>query len=178
MTAICRFRDDEDGDRLWLVSTCVDDQLVQTELVWQRGSEILQPVIFNREGEASERSPPEVIARVDLAVGQAWRWEGESGEDQRRTRYRVANRGQVFTPFGAHEGVRLLVTDETPGSPPAAAERWYVPGIGLVKEAGAVIFPLENGGVGMVELVRMLREHGIVPVDQIGCCQRVPGGDE
>jgi len=170
--AVCRIREG-DAVTMYLVGTCADDTVIQTQLVYRRGQEIAEPVVINRDGEPRPRDPPKVIARLDMRVGQVWTWVGEVGDDERHSLYRVANRGRVFTPAGEFEGVRLLVME---GTANASVERWYVPGIGLVKEAGAVYFPMENGQRAHIELVRSLREYGIVPVAQIACCGKLPGG--
>ena len=72
--------------------------------------------------------------------------------------------------------VRLLVRDASEGPTDAAVERWYAPGVGLVREAGALTFPIEGGQMGQIELVRTLREHGVVPVASIPCCGKTPPG--
>ena len=177
VTAVCRIQLDEDGDLLHLVSTCAEEQLVQAQLVYQLGSEIVEPVLFNAQGEPRARDPPVTIARLHMNVGDQWRWSGTSGDEGRlMDLYRVANRGIVRTEAGEFEAVRLLVTQEGPNAAPAVVERWYSPGVGLVKEAGIALFPGEGGRPAPIELVRTLKEQSVRPVDQIPCCSRVPSG--
>jgi hypothetical protein len=177
VTAVCRIQLDEDGDLLHLVSTCADEQLVQAQVVYQLGGEIVEAILFNAQGEARERDPPITIARLHMLVGDQWRWAGTSGEEgTRRDLYRVANRGIVRTEAGEFDAVRLLVTQEGPNAAPAAVERWYAPGVGLVKEAGIALFPGEGGRPAPIELVRTLKEQSVRPVDQLPCCSRVPSG--
>ena len=177
VTAVCRIQLDEDGDLLHLVSTCADDQLVQAQLVYQLGSEIVEPVLFNSQGQPRTRDPPVTIARLRMMVGDQWRWSGTSGDEGQRTdRYRVASRGVVRTAAGEFDSVRLLVTHEGPNAAPAVVERWYSRGVGLVKEVGVALFPGEGGRPEPIELVRTLREQSVRPVDQIPCCQRMPTG--
>lgn len=177
-TAVCMIRLDEDGDRLHLVSTCADDTLVQAQFVYQLGDEIVEPVIFNGDGEARERQPPVTLAHQRMAVGDSWRWVGRSGPDdpERTDLYRVANRARVWTEAGEFEAVRVLVTQEGPNATSATVERWYAPGVGLVREAGVALFPTADGRVAPLELVRTLKERAILPVESIPCCSKRPGG--
>lgn len=174
--AVCRVRDTDEIGRVFLLASCVEDELVEGQFLLADGREIVLPLMVTRTGEPRERQPPEVIARVDMRVGQAWDWEGMIGGEEWHSHYRVANRGRVLTPAGEFEAVRLMVRDESDG-PPAVVERWYAPGVGLIKEAGATIFPGPNDEPVQVELVRLLREHGVVPVEQISCCGKVPAED-
>jgi hypothetical protein len=175
VTAVCRIQIDEDGDLLHLVSTCSEDQLVQAQLVYQLGAEIVEPVLFNAEGEPRTRDPPVTIARLHMLVGDQWRWSGTSGDDdERMDLYRVANRALVRTEAGEFDSVRLLVTQEGPNAAPAVVERWYAPGVGLVKEVGVALFPGTDGQPAQIELVRTLKERSVRPVDQIPCCSKVP----
>jgi hypothetical protein len=177
VTAVCRLQIDEDGDPVHLVSTCADEQLVQAQLVYQIGEEIVEPVLFNSQGEPRERDPPVTIARLHMVVGDQWRWAGTSGDEAiRMDLYRVANRGLVRTEAGQFDAVRVLVTQEGPNAAPAAVERWYAPGVGLVKEAGVALFPGQDGRPAPIELVRTLKEQSVRPVDQIPCCSRMPSG--
>jgi hypothetical protein len=105
VTAVCRIQLDEDGDLLHLVSTCSEEQLVQAQLVYQLGAEIVEPVLFNAQGEPRTRDPPVTIARLHMLVGDQWRWSGTSGDaDERVDLYRVANRSRVRTEAGGRAG--------------------------------------------------------------------------
>lgn len=174
--AVCRIRDSDQAGRVFLIATCADGQLAQTQFVFGHGQEVVQPLVVTRGGDPRPRDPPEVIARFDMRVGQAWEWKGKINNDEWRSSYRVASRGRVITPAGEFEAVRLLVADTSGGGPPAIVERWYATGVGLVKEAGTTFLPGDQGRPVPVELVRILKEQSVVPVEQIVCCQKVPGG--
>ena len=139
---------------MFLISTCADEDLVEAQVVFERGGEIAEPLLLNGQGEARPRDPPEVIARTQMRVGQVWRWEGKVGEDDRQSVYAVTNRGRVLTPAGELEAVRPLVRDLSDGPANASVERWFAPGVGLVREAGALIFPADGGQMAQIELVR------------------------
>ena len=171
--AVCRVRDSDQAGRVFLIATCADGDLVQAQFVFGHGQEIVMPLIVNRSGDPRPRDPPEVIARFDMRVGQSWDWEGKIDDEEWQSSYRVANRGRVMTPAGEFDAVRLMVADKSSG-PPAIVERWYASGVGLVKEAGTTFFPGQNGDPVPVELVRLLKEHSVVPVEQIACCGKVP----
>jgi hypothetical protein len=177
-TAVCRIQLDEDGDRLHLVSTCADDALVQAQFVYQLGDEIVEPLVVDAAGDPHQRDPPVTIARLQMAVGDSWHWVGRSdpSDPERTDRYRVANRGHVWTEAGEFDAVRVLVTQEGPNATAAAVERWYAPGVGLVREAGVALFPTGNGGAAPIELVRSLKERTVLPVGSIPCCSKAPPG--
>jgi hypothetical protein len=173
--AVCRVREGE-GGRLFLIATCADEELIESQIVFRNGEEIAQPVLFNSQGEARPRTPPEVIARTRMRVGQVWTWQGRVGEDERGSVYAVTSRGRVLTPAGEREALRVLIRDVSDGPADAAVERWFAPGVGLVREAGALTFPVEGGQLAQIELVRTLREHGVVAVGTISCCGKLPAG--
>ena len=173
VVAVCRVREGEVG-RLFLVATCADESLVEAQIVFSHGGEVAQPILLNSQGEPRPRDPPEVIARTRMQVGQVWHWQGKVGEEDRASAYAVTNRGRVLTPLGELEAVRLLVRDASDGPAEASVERWYSPGVGLVREAGALTFPIEGGQMAQIELVRTLREHGVVAVESIPCCGKIP----
>jgi hypothetical protein len=173
VVAVCRVREAEVG-RMFLISTCADQDLIEAQIVFRRGEEIAQPLLLDSQGQARARDPPEVIARTRMRVGQVWRWEGKVGDEDRQSVYAVANRGRILTPAGELEAVRLLVRDVSEGPANASVERWFAPGVGLVREAGALIFPAEGGRMAQIELVRTLREHGVVAVESIPCCGKTP----
>jgi hypothetical protein len=173
IVAVCRVREGEAG-RMFLISTCADDDLVEAQIVFERGEEIAEPLLLDSQGDPRPRDPPEVIARRRMQVGQVWHWAGKVGDDSRESVYAVTNRGRVLTPAGELEAVRLLVRDQTDGPAEATVERWYAPGVGLVREAGALTFPGEGGQSAQIELVRTLREHGVVAVASIPCCGKIP----
>lgn len=185
VVAVCRIRDSAREGQMFLVATCgetpasagqpASTELLQGQFLVRDGSRLLEPLLVGQDGQPRPRDPPDVIGRTDLRVGQTWLWQGEIGDEERTTEYRVANRGRVLTPAGEFDAVRLLVTDRS-GGPRSAVERWYAPGIGLVRESGIAEVPVQGGRAGVIELVRTLREYGVVGVEVIPCCQRIPGG--
>jgi hypothetical protein len=172
--AVCRVRDSDQAGRVYLIATCADQDLIEAVFAFEQGHEIAEPLVVNSQGQPQTHQPPEVIARTDMRVGQQWTWDGKVDDVSRKSLYQVANKGKVLTPAGEFDGVRLIVSDQSDG-PPAVVERWYATGVGLVKEAGVTFFPGQNGEPVQVELVRLLKEHSVVPVEQIACCQKLPG---
>ena len=186
--AVCRVRDTENNGRLYLLSTCAEEDLIQAQFLAVDGVTVTEPLVVNREGDPKPRQPASIIARTDMRIGQAWRWEGLLDGDAWRGFYRVANLGKVWTPAGEFNAVRLIVNEGHPGAISfepgphvqttanegfaGTVERWYAPGVGLVKESGLAIVPNGEGGSARIELTRVLRQYGSVDVALIPCCQK------
>lgn len=171
--AVCRLRPDP-PDTLYLVATCSETDLVQTSVLATRRAALYQPLVITRDGQPRPRQPPEPLLPLDLQVGLAWEWQGTLGQppEPRHHRYIVANWGRVLVPAGEFEAWRVLVSELTEPTLLAHVERWYAPGIGLVRERSLILGQRE-GQPFRFALSRALREYGRRPVQDLSCCQRL-----
>ncbi len=173
--AVCRLETDEDGDRLHLISTCMDDELVHAQVLYRIGDSIVEPVSFTGGGEQLPRDPPLVLLRTRLQVGDQWRWAPARAGERPAEWYRVQNTGLVLTPLGRFQAVRVVMMQPPREGTVAGLERWYAPGVGLVKESGTLTVVSENGAARL-EIVRLLVAVDRQTPDRIPCCQRAPAG--
>ena len=166
----------------------MDEDLIQAQFLAKDETTVSEPLVVNRSGEPKPRQPASIIARTDLRVGQAWRWEGLLDGDAWRGFYRVTNLGRVLTPAGEFHAIRLVVNEgaptaisfepgpelltEDPRGFAGTVERWYAPDVGLVKESGSAMVPNGSGGIARIELSRLLRQYGSIDVALIPCCQK------
>jgi hypothetical protein len=88
---------------------------------------------------------PGIVMLADPTAGRAYRQEYYVGEAEDMAQ--VDRIGQtVSVPFGDYEDV-IVITEWTPLSPDTVEEKYYAPGIGMIKEAGV------QGGSGGAELI-------------------------
>ncbi|TAK23375.1 MAG: hypothetical protein EPO26_09045 [Chloroflexota bacterium] len=172
--AVCGVQTDEDGDDLYFIATCVDNDFVEAQIVYRIGDEVIEPISFGADGRPRPRDPPIVLLRTRMAPGETWRWD-ESDGDNRHESMRATNWGRVRTPMGDVNAIRVYARQEHITGGYGAIERWYSPGIGMVKESGSLMFPTE-GGIARIDLVRILVRHDERPPSQITCCGKLPSG--
>ncbi|MBM4419358.1 MAG: hypothetical protein FJ033_13775 [Chloroflexi bacterium] len=173
--AVCRLETDADGDRLHLISTCMDDQIVHAQILYRIGDSIVEPVSFTGGGEQLARDPPLVLLRTRLQVGDQWRWAPARAGERPAEWYRVQNTGLVLTPLGRFEAVRVVMMQLPREGTLAGVERWYASGIGMVKESGTLTIVNQNNAARL-EIVRLLVAVDRQSPDHIPCCQRAPAG--
>lgn len=176
--AVCAINEGERRTQYVLVVTCDGTavgqlEYVQSTVLWPIKGEVMNTVSRNRDGQMIERDPPERLLRYSMTVGQMWDWEGQIGDVTRQSRYIVASRGRVLTPAGEFDALRVLSIHGQDDRPVGSIERWYAPGVGLVRESARFQTPGQSGQMAMVELTRNLREFRRVDVVQLDCCVRM-----
>jgi hypothetical protein len=88
---------------------------------------------------------PGIVMLATPTAGRAYRQEYYVGEAEDMAE--VDRLGEtVSVPFGDYEGV-IVITEWTPLSPDTVEEKYYAPGVGMIKEAAI------RGGSGGAELV-------------------------
>ncbi len=119
--------------------------------VWYLGEESTEysdgePVSTAGSWEAGvDGALPGIVMLADPTAGTAYRQEYYLGEAEDMAR--VDRLGQtVAVPFGSYDEV-TVITEWTPLSPDTVEEKYYAPGIGMIKEAAV------RGGSGGAELI-------------------------
>jgi hypothetical protein len=121
-----------EGKRLLKFETLRDETLVKTELyeVSERG------VICCARGIRGESlvkvDPPQTVVPGDLKAGATWESDGVVADMQIHQRFTVAGEEDVYVPAGKFHAFRLHMEDTTVIA--VALDRWFTPGIGVVKE--------------------------------------------
>lgn len=121
-----------EGQQLLKIETLRDDTLVKTELyeVSDRG------VICHARGVRGESlvkvDPPQTLVPGDLKSGATWESDGVVADIQIHQHFTVAGEEDVFVPAGKFHTFRLHMEDTTVVA--VALDRWFTPGVGIVKE--------------------------------------------
>ena len=178
VNAVCRIQQADSTTRLVLYTTCTGQdatslEFAQSEILVPVSGEVIQTAIQGRDGAVRQHDPPERLIRTPLALGQVWQWQGKIGDDERRTRYVVASRGRVFSPAGTYEAVRVLAAYGDASMQSGVVERWYSPGVGLIRESGRVPVGTAEGKPVFVEMSRSLRSFQRVDVAILDCCGKI-----
>lgn len=130
---------DFDGKRLLKFETLREDTLVKTELyeVSERG------VICYARGVRGESlvkvDPPQTVVPGDLKPGATWETDGEVADTQMHERFTVGAEEEVYVPAGKFRAFRFHMEETNVIA--IAVDRWFTPGVGLVKEETALRGP-------------------------------------
>jgi hypothetical protein len=87
---------------------------------------------IDEAGQLSKLDPPLPIVAAPVSVGTIWDFDGDSGGAKVHQHYEIVGQADVNTPAGTFHAFHILGEQTTPG--PMKIDRWFVPGIGIVKD--------------------------------------------
>jgi hypothetical protein len=83
-------------------------------------------------GQLTKLDPPLPIISAPVSVGTTWDFDGESAGGKVHQHYEIVGRADVKTPAGTFHAFHIRGEQNAPG--PMTIDRWFVPGIGIVKD--------------------------------------------
>ncbi len=115
------------------------DKIVQTEFVTVADHE-LRVIKRRYPGEETVLSPPEVLMREPVVVGEAWTWSGETETGQARMDFKVLHAEALQVPAVKTPLIcqRIDMQGQSANGGAITVSRWYAPGIGMVKETSVM----------------------------------------
>jgi hypothetical protein len=132
-----------DGREFVKFETLNDDSLIKTELMTVDDQGILCHARGGRDGRIVKLDPPQIIVRGNLKVGDSWDSEGEVAGMEMRQHFTVTGEELVRVPAGSFRALHIHCGDSSVMS--VALDRWFVAGVGFVKETTVVRGP--TGGL-------------------------------
>lgn len=102
---------------------------------------------YARIGESGENitlEPPQKMLATPLKTGTKWEYEGKIAGMEVRQKYSIAAEEDVEVPAGKFRAFRVH-SEQTEGGPAISVDRWFVPGVGFVKDVTTMKMP--NGGL-------------------------------
>ena len=132
-----------DGKEFIKFETLSEDSLIRTELVTVDDQGIICHARGGKDGRMVKLDPPQTIVRGNLKVGDSWDSEGEVAGMEIRQHFTVTGEELVRVPAGSFRALHIHCEDSSVMS--VALDRWFVAGLGFVKETTVVRGP--TGGL-------------------------------
>ena len=136
-------RQNFDGKELLKFETRSDDSLVKIELMMLDDKGLVCHARGGKDGRIARLDPPQVVIPAALKVGDSWDSEGEVAGMEMPQRFSVTSEELVRTAAGSFRALRIHCSESSVMS--VALDRWFVAGLGFIKETMVVRGP--TGGL-------------------------------
>jgi hypothetical protein len=131
------------GQELFKVETATDDVVTKTELMTLDEHGWVCHFRGGRDGRMAKLDPPQTIIPATIKAGDSWDSDGEVAGMEMRQHFVVVNEERVDVAAGTFRAFHIHCEDSSVMS--VKLDRWFFPGIGLVKETTVVRGP--TGGL-------------------------------
>jgi cell division septation protein DedD len=132
-----------DGKEFVRFETITDDVLSKTELMTLDDHGLVCHFRAGKDGRMARLDPPQTIVPASLKVGDSWDSDGVVAGMEMRQHFTVAKSERLSVAAGAFPAFQIHCDDASVMS--VALDRWFVPGVGLIKETTVVRGP--TGGL-------------------------------
>lgn len=132
-----------DGKEFLKFETLTDDSVTKTELMTLDDKGLVCHARGGKEGRIAKLDPPQVLIPGALKIGDSWDSDGEVAGMEMRQHFTVAGEELVRVPAGSFRALHIHSGESSVMS--VALDRWFVAGVGLVKETTVVRGP--TGGL-------------------------------
>jgi hypothetical protein len=132
-----------DGKEFLKFETAIDDVIARTELMTVDDRGVVCHFRAGKDGRMARLDPPQTLVPGTLKVGDSWESDGEVAGMEIRQHFRVMSEELVRVPAGSFRAFRIHCEDASVMS--VALDRWFLPGVGFVKETTVVRGP--TGGL-------------------------------
>ncbi|HEX8280479.1 MAG TPA: hypothetical protein VF551_03810, partial [Chthoniobacterales bacterium] len=120
------------GLELIKLETLDDDAVAKTELVQTDARGLLCHARSWKDARDIAFDPPQTLAPPRLRVGEKWTLDDSVAGNDVHEEFTVEAQEEVIVPAGTFQAFRLRCEQGWPLS--LTIERWYAPGVGLVKD--------------------------------------------
>jgi hypothetical protein len=125
------------------LATSTDDVLTKTELMTLDEHGWVCHFRGGKDGRMAKLDPPQTIVPATIKTGDSWDTDGEVAGMEMRQHFEVGNLESVTVAAGTFRAFRIHCQDSSVMS--AKLDRWFLPGVGFVKETTVVRGP--TGGL-------------------------------
>jgi hypothetical protein len=132
-----------EGKEFVKFDTLADDVMTKTELVTVNDHGVVCVARGDRDGKIVKLDPPATIIPATLKVGDTWDSEGQVAGMEMQQHFTVLAEEMVRVPAGPFRAFHIHTADSSVMS--ITLDRWFVPGLGFVKETTVVRGP--TGGL-------------------------------
>lgn len=131
--------DDVDGQQLLRFETIDGDAVKQREFISVDGRGALTHWRVFADGTTKTFQSPQTIVPAALAVGAKWDFDDATANGEVHRQFVVAAEEKIDVPAGSFRAFRIQCDQPWPVA--TTLERWFVPGVGLVKEVATTHGP-------------------------------------
>lgn len=124
------------GPGEYRVDAIANDFVIQREYYTVRDGNIYA-TRREQPGGGFTFTPPQLFLEGPFVPGHSWVWEGELAGEKAKTTSVVLEPETINTPLGVFEAVPVHLTVETE-TESLTNERWFVHGVGIVRERAQV----------------------------------------
>lgn len=121
------------------LETHAGDTLTKTELVEVNDAGIRLYRRTSAERKTVVSNPPQTLVPASLQIGTKWELDDRAAETEMHQQFTVAAQESVTVPAGTYQAYRLHCEQPWPLS--TTIDRWFVPGVGFVKDVTTVRGP-------------------------------------
>src|SRR5688572_12505354 len=132
-----------DGKELLKFETLSDDSLTKTELMTLDDKGLVCHARAGRDGRIAKLDPPQILIPASLKPGDSWDSDGEVAGMEMRQHFKVVGEELVRVPAGSFRAIHIHCSESSVMT--VALDRWFVAGIGFIKETTVVRGP--TGGL-------------------------------
>jgi len=131
------------GKEFIKLETMTDEVLTRTELMTLDEHGWVCHFRAGKDGKMAKLDPPQTIIPATLKTGDSWDTDGEVAGMEMRQHFVVGKEENVRVAAGSFRAFPIHCEDSSVMS--AKLDRWFVPGVGLIKETTVVRGP--TGGL-------------------------------
>src|SRR5688572_9042813 len=132
-----------DGKEFLKFETLSDDSLTKTELMTLDDKGLVCHARGGKDGRIAKLDPPQVLVPGALKVGDSWASDGEVAGMEMLQHFSVVGEELVRVPAGSFRALHIHCAEASVMS--VTLDRWFVAGVGFVKETTVVRGP--TGGL-------------------------------
>lgn len=143
-----------EGRELLRFETLIDGALLKTESMSVEAGGLLCHQRTWADGRKVEFSPPQTLIAAPLKVGASWQAEDGLAEESQLRRFQIVAQERATLPEGTFPAWRIESAQDWPVA--SALQRWFVAGIGIVKEVETTRGP---GGRLLQRVTTALRKY-------------------
>ncbi|MEN3368851.1 MAG: hypothetical protein V7609_994 [Verrucomicrobiota bacterium] len=132
-----------EGKEFVKLETLADKVISKIELLTVDDRGVICAARGDRDGKIVKLDPPAMIVPAPLKVGETWDSDGQVAGMEMQQHFSVVAEEMVHVPAGAFRAFHIHAADASVMS--ITLDRWFVPGLGFVKETTVVRGP--TGGL-------------------------------
>jgi hypothetical protein len=95
---------------------------------------------IGEDGDKIKLAPPQQMLVAPIKVGTKWDYDGTIADIKVHQSYNIAAEEEVSVPAGKFHAFRVHL-EQTAGGPAIVIDRWFVPGVGFVRDETTMKFP-------------------------------------
>ena len=143
-TSIVRVgRESNEGKEYLKIETMVEEAVTKTELATADEKGVVCYFRAGKDGRLAKLDPPQVIIPAELKAGTTWDSDGEVAGTEIHQHFVVTGEEPILVAAGSFRALHVHCEDSSVMS--VKQDRWFVPGVGFIKETTVVRGP--TGGL-------------------------------